>query len=224
MARNATLKEIKDRVYELGELRPVYVSEIALREEINQSLADLCAQIVQTDQGYYEKTDVVTVVSGTDSYALPADYFKTLGVDVLQGDGSTYVNLRKYNYADRNMFSTGDGVERTNYRIRGNFLSLIPTPSWDGTVRHLYAPTAPKLVGDGDTFDGIAGMEDFVVYDCLCKFIGGKEESDASVWMDLRERARQRVLSALKHRDRAEPDRIRDVDQEEARVWPRRGY
>jgi len=101
---------------------------------------------------------------------------------------------------------------------------FVPTPNWSATVTHYYIPTASKLTDDADTFDGINGWEDYVVFDCLVKFVGGKEESDASVWADARGRALARVMRVAMHRDLAEPPKIRELEEEEAeRLWPRYG-
>jgi len=227
MARNVTLSGLRDRIYELGELREAYVSKTALREEINQSIAELYDLVVQADQGYYESTDTITVVSGTASYSLPTDYYKTIGVDVQRSDGSTWINLRRYNHTERNKYSNyGGGINRewTEYRVRGGNIVFTPSPTWSGSARHFYIPTPTKLTDDGDTFDGVAGWDDYVVYDCLVKFVGGKEEGDAAVWQSLFDKAQNRIEQMSRTRDFGEPSTIRDLDEEEAeRLWPRLG-
>lgn len=219
---------IRTRIRELGELRPGGLfGDTRINEEINSSIKYLYEMVIDANPGYLENEDTISVVSGTASYALPADYYKTLGVDVERTD-TTRINLQKYNFAERNKYSYfgNGGINRewTEYRIRGGNIVFVPTPGWSGNVYHLYIPTAPQFSDDVTGIDFINGWDDFSVYDCLFKMIGGTEESDADVWMRLREEAIQRIMRFATVRDVGEPDRIRDVEAEEAdRVWPRFG-
>jgi hypothetical protein len=206
-------------------VREVYVTDAALTEEINQSIAELYDKLVAASPDYFESSQSVDIVDGTASYALPADYYKTLGVDVLRSD-NTYIALKKYNLAERNFYDNAGGVQRefTVYRIRGSNIVLVPTPNWSETsgLRHLYIPAPSRLSNDSDTFDGIAGWEDWVVYDVCIKIIGGKEEGDASQFERLLAKLDARITQMARSRDVGEPDSIRDVDAEDAeRVWPK---
>lgn len=101
---------------------------------------------------------------------------------------------------------------------------FAPTPSWTETagVRLLYTPTPPRLTYDSDTLDDIANWSDWVVYDVIIKLVGGKEEGDASQFERLLAKLNDRINEMATNRDVGEPDRIRDVDEENAqRLWPR---
>lgn len=176
---------------------------------------------------YFESEQSIDIVSGTASYALSSDYYKTIGVDIKTG--GDYINMPRYTLAERNMFSrynlgTGDS-ELGHYRIRGSNLVVIPTPSYSETagIVHRYVAVPSDLLQDGDTLDGILGWEDWIVYKCLIKFIGGKEEGDPSVWVQLLSQMDQR-LDQMKMRDRNEPGRVRNMDDERTqRAHPRYG-
>ena len=181
---------------------------------------------------YFESTDSINIVSGTASYALPSDYLKTIAVDI-KVDGGDYVNMPRYTMGERNMFSrynlgTGDS-ELQHYRIRGSNMVIIPTPQYAETagIVHRYVAVPATLTdvtpGTTDVLDGIAGWEDFIVYKCLIKFIGGKEEGDPSVWMQLLQQMEDRI-SRMKTRDRNEPGRVRNMEDEwSQRFYPRYG-
>lgn len=174
---------------------------------------------------YFESTNTQNIVSGTASYALPADFYKMLGVDILT-DNNTYVNVARYNFGDRNRYNNDPiaAVERqrVKYRIRGANVVLVPTPQWSETngLRMIYVSSTHGFdtANTSSTMDGIMGWEDYIVYDCLVKFIGGKEEGDSSQWMQLLGKVNARI-DEMKDRDRGDPDYVRDVDTEGDWPW-----
>ena len=226
--RTRKLSAIRARIRELGEHRSSYISDAALDREINQAYYELYEKLVSAgSDDYFEKTHEFDIVSGTASYALPADYFKTIGVDI-KLTNNNYVNIGRYNKAQRNKYSIyrigAVSREWAEYRIRGNNIVLVPEPNWSqaGGLRHLYVPLPTELSADDDTLDGVCGWEDWVVYKCLILF-AGKEETDPGLWMQLLGGMEQRIEDMLV-RDRAESEAIRDLDEEETeRVWPRYG-
>lgn len=224
MARNVTLQTLIDRIRNLAEAREVYINDETLIEEINSSIAELYDKLVAATPDYFESTQTLDIVNGTASYALPTDYYKTIGVDVLRSDG-TYISLRKYNTAERNFDANLGGVQREymRYRIRGGYLVLVPSPSFteNDSVRHLYIPTPPRLSDYSDTLDDIANWSDYVVYDCCIK-LGAKEEGDTSNWRALLAKIDARITQMAQTRDVGEPDTIRNCEAEDAeRMWPR---
>jgi len=236
MARTQTQTQLRQRVRELGELREAYVTNTNLDRELNQSYLELFDKLVSAgSDDYFESTNNISVVADTASYALPTDYYKTIGVDVKLSNGN-YVNISRYNKAQRNKYSIyrigAVSREWAMYRIRGDNMIIVPTPNWTETagIRHLYVaiPTlftegVNEATADAATLDGIAGWEDWLVYDCLIKFIGGKEEGDATQWEKMLAKLDQRI-DDMKERDRYEPETIRDVDEEETeRLWPKYG-
>lgn len=203
----------------------MYVSDASLDEEINQSLAELYDKLVGASPDYFESTQSIDVVADTASYALPDDYYKTLALDILRSD-STYGALTKYNLAERNYDNLYPGAtsrEWTRYRVRGSYLVLVPTPNWSETagLRHLYIPAPSRLSNASDTFDGIAGWEDYIIYDVCIKLMA-KEESDASQYERLLAKINARIDEMAQSRDVGEPDTIRNLDDEASeRLWPR---
>lgn len=162
---------------------------------------------------------------------MPADFYKVLSVDVKTQSGTEYANMERYSWGERNRLSatspTGVYRELTKYRIHGDdTIRFKPTPRWTETnsVLLTYVPVpATLLEGDGTAkdetnakatnVDGVFGWDDWIVYDCLIKFIGGKEESDASEWQGLLAKLNNRI-EEMKDRDRGEPDTVRNVDEE----------
>jgi phosphosulfolactate phosphohydrolase-like enzyme len=210
MARNVNGTVLINRIRELGEIRSAYVNDAAMLTEINQSRLELFDKLITVGAGdYAESTQLVNVVSGTASYSLPDDYYKTIAVDINSTDGN-WCDVSRYSLGERNLFSDLDSYNREDvyYRIRGNDITFAPTPNWTETnsVKHSYV-AVPADITAATSVDGVAGWEDWIVYDCLVKFVGGKEEGDASQWERQLAKLNARI-DGLKQRDRNEPDRI----------------
>lgn len=230
MARNTTLKTLRLRIRELGEIRESYVTNIALDREIESSRLELVDKLVSSGSNDYEySTANANITSGTNTVALPSDFYKLLGVDVLRSDGS-YSNLQRYNWGERNRYNSNSlaavSREFIRYRINGSSIHLAPTPQYTETngllIHYVPVPTS-VLYSNGvaqtdaqaanTNIDGIFGWEDWIVYDCLIKFIGGKEEGDSSEWQGLLAKLNNRIEEMIS-RDRGDPDSIRNTDDE----------
>ncbi len=222
MSRTQTAEQLVNRIRELGEIRATYVTNASLVAEINQSRLELLGKLVDAGAAdYFETTVNVNVVSGTASYQLPTNHFSTLGVDVMLSDGS-YFAMDRYNMQDRNLLSDDDVYQREDvkYRLRGDYITFSPTPDWTETngIRHVYVSVPTDINASnalsGQNVEGFWGWEDYIVYDCLVKFIGGKEEGDATQWEKMLMKTSDRIDEMKNNRDRANPDTIANVDYE----------
>ena len=218
--RTVTTGDLIDRIRNLGEIRATYVTNAVMVQEINQSRLDLYEKLLDAGSvDYFETTQNVNVVTNTASYDLPDRYHTTLGVDVLMDDGD-YDTLERYSLQDRNLYSDSLSYSRedTRYRIRGDYITLYPTPSWTETsgIRHFYVATPTDLNTSltNETIDGFWGWEDYIVMDCLVKFIGGKEEGDATQWEKERAKTESRIERMKRKRDRGNVDTVVNVDWE----------
>lgn len=110
----------------------------------NQGLNKLYDLLVRSHENYFERTATISVVSGTDSYALPSRFYKLLSVDV-QITTDEWYTILPYQAAERNRF---DRYWRRRapvrnlhaYRIVGDKIRFRPLPSSTDTVRLRYVP------------------------------------------------------------------------------------
>jgi hypothetical protein len=74
-----------------------FVTDEELRQYINRGYAELYDLLVTnaTSEDYFLNSSTVTLVSGTQTYDLPADFYKLRGVDLNMG--SDTFPLRRYN-------------------------------------------------------------------------------------------------------------------------------
>lgn len=217
MARTVTLLELRTQARQRADMENTqYVSDAEVNSYINSSIAELYDLLVQAFEDYYISSATITLVAGTDVYTLPNDFYKVLGVDL---DTSTNfqnsITLRAYNFAERNRNSFYGQVQSAQitdlqYHIQGPSIRFIPNPVQAGFVNLWYVPAATKLVADIDTFDGVNGYEEFIVWDVAMK-LKTKEESDVSIEMMEKQRIIKRIQEAASQRDIGEPWRVTDV-------------
>ena len=221
MALTRTLAQLTAEILHRGDLRSVRANPngTELTRDINASIlkfwrlaAKLCPE-----RFHSETPQAVAVVSGTASYALATDCFKVTGVDVQ--DGSYWHALRKFNFAERNSGQQGSAGKRDiRWRIMGTNLLLAPTPKFTGAIRVYYMPLPEELEDDADTFDGIAGYEEYVILDVILKH-KSRDEDDYALTAGQIGAIEADMQATASDLDDAEPDRVRDVAEETGEGW-----
>lgn len=228
-----TLAEIRTAARQRADMTASqFVTDAEFNSYINSSLAELYDLLVTSyGNDYYATTANITTVTGQDRYALPADFFKLLGVDLaIQGTAgsanATYVSLRPFNMTERNRYTTASvqtwvGVTNIRYRLSANSLWLTPTPQNGQSLRLWYVPRVIPLVNDADVADGVSGWLEYVVVDAAVKALQ-KEESDVSVLLAQKTALTQRINAAAANRDAANPATVADT-QFTSGAWPYNG-
>jgi hypothetical protein len=158
---SVTLSELRSTIRQRADMVSMqFVTDSELNGYINASYRELRDLLVQVyGEDYFATSYSFTTDGSSDTYALPDDFFKLLGVDLLVS-GSDYISLTPFNFNERNRFS-GVGAsafgDRTSlrYRLRASTLWLAPRASSGQTVRLLYVPRATTLSDSGGGMDAI---------------------------------------------------------------------
>lgn len=194
-----------------------FVSDSELASYINNSIADLydIVREANADERYTSES-VFTTVSGTDSYALPADFLALSGVDA-EIAGFTYT-LYKYPLGERNRFAnlTAPGWIRGSrlfYRLRQNNIVFSPIPDGLYTVTLLYVPEPVQLVAGADTITFPNSWLELVIIDCVVKVLV-KEETDVQALLMEKGRVEDRIRSAAPKRDDGTPQTVTDASRQ----------
>jgi hypothetical protein len=228
MALTYTLAQIRTRVQRRADIESFTnrFPTAELNDEINESLARLYGILVSArGVGYYEKTasPAITTVAGTASYALPSDFMALISLET-QINGSN-VYLRQYNQQERpwlrNISDWSLASMCPMYRLRGNNLDFAPVPNAVYTVNMYYIPSAPQLVNDTDTFDGISGWEEWIVLDVARKCLQ-KDDRDCTLVLAERAKVEDEIAKEASSRDAANAERVTDrgyVDFSVAGQW-----
>lgn len=203
---------------------------------INMAMYELYDLLITTYEDYFLATPVQFPADGTTFlYPLPNGsntfqnaitlgqftppaLYKLQGVDLaLQNANNAYVTINKFNFIDRNRFvypntaSTIYGVFNLQYRMMGNNIEFIPTPSAGQTIRLWYIPRLTNLLQDTDTTAmSISGWVEYVIVRAA-KYALDKEESDTSKLDTQIIFLTDRIISSASNRDAGQPDKISDT-------------
>jgi len=200
---------------------------------INQAMFELYDLLVTVYEDYYIATPIQFAVDGsTFLYPLPngsntfinalsnqtftpRPFYKLIGVDLaLNNSANAYVTVNKFNFSDRNRFvypntaSTIYGVFNLQYRMMGNNIEFIPTPSAGQQIRLWYIPRLRELLADTDITDtGISGWLQYVIVRAA-KYALDKEESDTTKLDQEILFLKARIEESASNRDAGRPDTI----------------
>lgn len=204
---------------------------------INLALFELYDLLVTIYEDYFIASPIQFVCDGTTFlYSLPngsntflnalnlsetitpKPFYKLMGVDLaLNNATNAYVTINKFNFIDRNRFvypntaSTIYGVFNMQYRVMGNKLEFIPTPTAGQAIRLWYIPRMTELLQDTDTTDeGISGWLRYVIVRSAIYALN-KEESDVSMLVTELGFLKSRIEESAANRDAGQPDKISDT-------------
>ncbi len=205
---------------------------------INQAMFELYDLLVTVYEDLYVATPVQFIADGTTFlYALPngsnsflnalsgqsfvpRPFYKLIGADLaLNNATNAYVTINKFNFSDRNRFvypntaSTIYGVFNLQYRLLGNNIEFIPTPSGGQAIRLWYIPRLRELLQETDTTDiGISGWIEYVIVKSAYYALT-KEESDTTSLVMQLGALQKRIEETAANRDAGMPDTISDTNQ-----------
>lgn len=151
----------------------------------------------------------------TQQSFVPKAFYKLMGVDLaLNNANNAYVTVNRFNFIDRNRFvypntaSTIYGVFNLQYRVMGNKINFIPTPSGGQVLRIWYIPRLTELLKDTDITElGYSGWLNYVIVRAA-KYALDKEESDTTKLDEELLYIRKNIEAAAQNRDSGQPDRI----------------
>lgn len=181
---------------------------------INQAAFELYDLLITEYEDYFMKPPLLLTTNGSEQYTLPTDFYKLLGVDLgLANNTNGWVTLKKFQFIERNRYvypqinSTFFGVFNLQYRLMGNTLFFIPTPSAGQFLRIWYVPKLTELLQDTDILTGISGWGEYVIVDAAIR-AKQKQEDDVSVLGAQKMMLIKRIEESAMNRDAGQPDCI----------------
>jgi hypothetical protein len=217
MASLVTFADLKTRARQLADMEfSQFVSDDEVGYYINAGAQGLYDLLISAGELYKITSTSISLVANQDTYSLPSDFYKLLGVD-LSSQGQP-VTLKKFEFAERNKYSyypfyNTRGLTALKYIVQGDSLRFIPMPNSNDSITVWYAPTMPALVNDADTFDGVNGWEDYIVFDAAIKMLI-KEESDPTAIMSMKKEVEQSIQKMKVIRDQGGQYKVSDVTQD----------
>jgi len=210
-----TLLELRNRSRQRADMvNSRFITDAELNYFINASFGELYDLLVNSrGENYYVSSYNFTTTINQDTYPLPADFFKLMGVDYVTSTTQA-ITLKAFRWQERNRFREPFyNVRNYNlmYQVRGNNLVFIPTPNGSQQIRLWYIPRHQELALDTDSFDGINGWEEYIIIDAAIK-MRVIEESPVEELILAKNDMKARILSACSGRDSGEPPRVVDTD------------
>ena len=194
-----------------------FVTDPELISYINQSYFELYDLLIAAyGDNYYVANPFAIVPDGINfQFALPTDFYKLLGVDLLVNNAQdSALTLKTFNFSDRNRYNlpnyqTLAGVTNLRYRLNGSNLWFIPVPQAGSNIQLWYIPRLVQLAALTDTADGISGWTEYIICDAAIKCMQ-KEESDVSVLQSQKQALIMRIEAMAENRDANNPPTVAD--------------
>ncbi len=175
--------------------------------------------LVQTFDDYKLKTADLIIAAG-NSVALPSDYYKIRGADIIIDSVQPY-SIRPFNFPERNryantLFRGTTGPFNAKYRVQDGYLFIEPVTAASGTYTIWYTPLFVNFTLATDTlptYMDVQSWSEYITLDCCIK-VKIKLELDPQAFMMLKEPMRMRILTMSKGRAQAEGKTVSAVRQE----------
>jgi len=223
VARGVNREELRDRIRRLADVRStVRWTDAIINDLINEAVPELQDLILSENDTYLLTFEQKNIVAGTASVALPTDFYKLRGVDILDSSGE-WRTLQRFNFQAR--WSTDSQITaRTDlmYSVQGDTLVFHAEPGWSQTngVMIWYWYILADLINDITEFNGQNGWDKWIVYKVAIEIMVA-DEQDITSMAALLGAQEQRIRKAASVRDRANPPVVRDVRRRFARPHDR---
>ncbi len=150
----------------------LYWTKEEIDEWIDGSWAELWDMIAKADPDRWMSSHDFTIVAGTESYALPADFYEVK--DVWVEDSTADTGWTRMQYIEpaklHNVGRSSSSKTSTCWYVQGGYLWLHPNPGWNGTVRMRYQKPSTDWADDTTEYDVISRLHlEWMICDGLIK-------------------------------------------------------
>jgi hypothetical protein len=151
-----------------------FVTDTELTRYLNNSWGELYNLIIENfNDDYFTTSSTFSLTSGTDTYDLPSDFYKSRGVDLVVASTQS-IPLRRYNWAQRTRNSVTVYARDYRYRIQKGSIVFTPSPSTNDSIKLYYIPSPKRLlyktttaITRGSSTMWTTGSHEFVVGDLI---------------------------------------------------------
>jgi hypothetical protein len=183
MARNVTLSTLRDDIANQvdvtvgasGRYTPTYLTRL-----VNQSIQRFRERVSSEGMAHFLVSTTGTLTAGAtspysfselDLSSVSPSVVRTYGVDITVN--GCIVSLAHRPFTERNDHGgpQNTGIPRAWMHYQTRKLAIAPAPDSAYAYAVWYLPVLADLSADGDTFDGVAGWEEYVVWDVCLRLI-----------------------------------------------------
>jgi hypothetical protein len=194
-----------------------HITDAELTNYVNASFAELYDILTSRFEDYFitEPAPQYVLTGTTNTISLPADFYKMRGLDYLANGTDDWVEVKKFNFADRNKRRTAisrlaNGYPYREYRVLGSLITINPPQQAAGTYQLWYIPRFAPLVLDLDVLTGVLDFEEYIVVDAALKCVI-KQEGDITALKLSKADLVKRISEMASNRDAGEPETIADA-------------
>lgn len=196
----------------------------------NMAYKDLYAQIVLSKEFYFTTSSTISVVSGTDTYSLPSDFYKLDGVDLALDNSGRYLTLRPFQFVERNKFRSGLALtiapygQVFKYVVVGGNIRFLPIPSQSASITLWYTPEPAVITSFSTSLSLPIGSDEYMSLYIACAMLA-KEETDTSALNAKRLEVIDQLKNSLKDRDQGSAAYVVDESTiNSGALYPFRGF
>lgn len=177
-----------------------------LMRYVNLAFRDVRQQITLAKEQYFTTLYTFPIVGGTDTYDLPADFYKLDGVDLYLDDSGRFLTLTNFMLKERNKYRSSLAIPTAyyaqvyKYLLFDNKIRFIPVPSQSANIQLWYTPEAPLITSLQQTLTLPMGCDEYMSLYMACAMLA-KEESDTSQFNAKRMEIIDQLKNSLKDRD-----------------------
>ena len=205
MSRTVTLAQLRDDIRDQSDILGAELrhTDARLTRKINQAINRFREQVTIEGLTLFLTPSSGTLTAGVQSpYAFRtldisgiSDLVRPYGLDITV-DGRVF-SLNHVDFRSRNDYGggTGSGVPNAWAQYNRDSLAILPAPDSTYAYTLWYIPVATDLASDGDTFDGVAGWEDWIVWDVVARVLVRDQYAQAR---GMAEGERARVMAEIK--------------------------
>jgi len=226
-ARTRRLDELRDDLRKQFDLESMTARHpnANLTRALNQSIQEFREIVSDAGHPYFLVQSTGTLALGATSpypfgaltvSSLSPGFLRPYGFDVKVGN--VWTSLEPVNFEERNdwqgdwLSGSTTGQPRAFFLFNASQLAYAPASNAAYPYILYYLPVHTDLSADGDTFDGIAGWEEWVVFNAGNKLLLRDYQSEQIVvFAAERDRLMQTILSRVNHRQRAGATKRTDV-------------
>jgi hypothetical protein len=211
-----------------------FISDLDWNRFINNSMSDLYDVVVSSYEDYFVNDGYSFTITAADpsityntsvtpgnSAAVPPDFYKSLGVSYVVGNG-TFDRLKRWSRTDEACYSPSidfhSGRTQRFYRVQGSKVVIYPQMLATGTYTFTYIPSCPTLVNDTDVFPFEPGWAEYVIVDSVIKAYS-LQQLDPSSFMARKSELKMRIIAMCANRDADAPESIAPMDVRNAWNW-----
>ena len=218
MAYTTTLADLRTELVDSSELLSNF-STAQLNRLVNGGLAALWDYVAKHDAARLPLSNGnVSVVSGTESYSLPATTLRVVAVSVTDSSGANgFRELGRFNFREKYGLSITDASDKraSRYDVWGSNIYFSPTPTWTETVKVDFIAHFAELATDGATFETHNDWTEFAILYAQRKAAIRQEEDISGITAALND-AKERIKDGARI-DVAHPIQRQDTV---ATPWP----